>query len=575
MSYTSLYENMTRIFDTIPEYTDVNLEKTIDNLDEHTLWQILFSDYPNENIYDNHTKKYVNYILNNKSIDEYNHNDMLNNTIYYGDNMNIISNSNPSEEPNIVDYDISRYASDEIKAYLFYIDVISEIYNSSYETQFDDNGRMFEDEIQIKCRYYYQNNGVHLFQPNDVKDENTEDIENIENIDKGCFSVTLKIKREGIDGKVVGIIPHTKDKYVTNLFKYFQLDIMHHLTYLYGNDMRVIDRKYFRDVKRFFLLCRLKLMYFIIHSLKLRSIQHNDINYAQIQHDIDGYTRGQVYDIFVNFKQNITDTKNVNKNSYGMEVMNKSNKLIKMNRSISNHTDALARKKKLQRVLKQEYKRSNNINIVAKMILICTLFISGIIIFYKQNSYSKTTLSLTLFVIIGFIYSFLIYSYESIVNVETFENYTNTNPYDIVYEILSEIQRSMSYNANEINKTMILKKMNNEYDKYNKYNVAMNLNVKNANADLEVKSIENKTLQANTEYILHISLLIPFTILIYNLTDNMTLSFASLVIIFGIATFIYYMSIFKRVRTRARQYYWSTISTKNSNYLSPTATTIL
>lgn len=560
MSYTSLYENMTRIFDTIPEYTDVNLEKTIDNLDEHTLWQILFSDYPNENIYDNDTKKYVNYILNNRSIDEYNHNDMLNNTIYYGDNMNIISNSNPSEEPQIVDYDISRYASDEIKAYLFYLDVISEIYNASYETRFDDNGRMFQDEIKIKCRYYYQNNGIHLFEPEDGKDN---------------FHVTLKIKRKGVDGKVVDIIPHTQDKYVTNLFIYFKLDIMQHLTYLYGNDMKVIDIKYFRDVKRFFLLCRLKLMYFIIHSLKLRSIQYNDINYAQIQHDIDGYTRGQVYDIFVNFKQNITDTKKINKNSYGMEVMSKSNKLIKMNRSISNHTDVLARKKRLQRVLKQEYKRSNYINIVAKMILICTLFLSGIIIFYKQNSYSKTTLSLTLFVIIGLIYSFLIYSYESIVNVETFENYTNTNPYDIVYEILSEIQNSMSYNANEINKSMILKKMNNEYDKYNKYDVAMNLNVKNANADLEVKSMENKTLQANTEYILHISLLIPFTILIYNLTNDLTLSFASLIIIFGIATFIYYMSIFKRVRTRARQYYWNTISTKNSNYLSPTATTML
>lgn len=553
MSYSSLYENMTRIFDTIPEYTDKNLEKTIENLDEHTLWQILFSNYPNENIYDDDTEKFVNYILNDNYIDEYNHNDMLNNTIYYDENMNTVDNKNPNTEPTIIDYDISRYASDEIKAYLFYLDVISNIYNSSYETQFDDNGRMFQDEVEIKCRYYYENNSIHLFKDSDH------------------FPVTLKIKREGVEGKVIDIVPHTTGKHVTNLFKYFQLDIMQHLTYLYGNDMKVVDRKYFRDVKRFFSLCRLKLMYFVIHSLKLRSIQYDDINYAQIQHDIDEFTREQVYAVFVNFKQSIMNMENVdaNKNSYGMEIMSKSNKLTKMNNSISNQTDKLARKKKIQRILKQEHKRSDYINIAAKMILVCTLFISGIIIFYKQNSYSKTTLSLSLFVIIALIYAFLMYSYEHIVDVETFENYTNTNPYEIVYEILFEIQNSMSRNANEINKTMVLKKMNNDFDKYSKYDDMMNLNLKNANADLEVKSLENKAIQAKTEYILHISLLIPFVILIYNLTNDMVLSFASLIIIFGIVTFIYYMNIFKRVRTRARQYYWNTISEPNSNRLSP------
>lgn len=570
MSYTSLYENMKRIFDTIPEYTDVNLEKSIDNLDESTLWQILFSDYPNENIYNNDTKKYVNYILNDRSIDEYNHNDMVNNTLYYDDNMNIIYNSDPITEPNIVDYDISRYASDEIKAYLFYIDVISEIYNSSYETQFDDNGRMFQDEIEIKCRYYYEKDRVHLF-----KAEALDYADAADTATKSNFPITLKIKREGVNGKVVDIVPHTEGKYVTNLFKYFQLDIMNHLTYLYGNDMEVIDRKFFRDVKHFFLLCRLKLMYFIIHSLKLRSKQYDDINYGKIQHDINEYMRGQVYDIFVNFKQNISEIQTMKNSSYNMEVMSKSNKLIKLNQSISKHSDVLAMKKKIQKVLKQEYTRSNYINIAAKIILILTLLISGIIVFHKQNSYSKSTLSLTLFAIIGVIYAFLIYSYDIIVNVETFENYTNTNPYDIVDEIVSEIQKSMSRNANEINKSMILKKMNNEYNKYDRYDVAINLNVKNANADLEVKSMENKTLQANTEYILHISLLIPFTLLIYNLTNNMTLSFTLLVIIFGIVTFTYYLNIFKRVRTRASQYYWNDISTQNSNRLSPTTTNIL
>lgn len=559
MSYTNLYENMTRIFNIMPEYADTNLQKDIDELDEHTLMQILFSDFPNETIYDDNTKKYINYILKRTNIEEYNHDDMLNNTVYYGDNMNILSNKNPKSEPTIVDYDISRYASDEINAYLFYLDVVSEIYNSSYETQFDDNGKMFQDEIQIKCRYYSENGKVQLYQEGDY------------------FPVTLKIKRQGIEGNVIDIDPYTEGKYVAGLFKNFQLDIMHHLTYLYGNDMKVIDRKYFRDVKCFFSLCRLKLMYFVIHSLKLQSLQYDDINYAQIQHDIDTFTRGDVYAIFVNFKQSIRDTEydETKRNSYGIEVVSKSNKIIQMNKSISNHTDTLAKKKKLQKILKQENNRSNNVNIAAKLILVLTILTAGIIIFYKQKSYSKLTLSFVLFFIIALIYSFLLYSYEWITDVETFENYTNTNPYSIVNEILLDIQTSMGRHANEINKTIILKKMNNEYDKYDKYNVNMKMNVQNANLDLEVKSLENKAIQANTQYILQISIIIPVTMLIYNLTNDLMMSLLSLLIMFGIATFIYYMNIFQRVRTRSRQYYWTKISSNSADRLSPVATTNL
>lgn len=166
------------------------------------------------------------------------------------------------------------------------------------------------------------------------------------------------------------------------------------------------------------------------------------------------------------------------------------------------------------------------------------------------------------------------YSYEWMVNVETFEN-AQQNPYDIVTEIMLQIHRSMVKHANEINKTMILKKMNNEYDKYDKYDDAMKMNVHNALFDLEVKSMENKTIQSETEYILQISIIIPVTLMIYNLTSDLMTSLLTLLIMFSIVTFIYYMNVYRRVRTRSRQFYWNTLSSKKKDLLSPTANTNL
>lgn len=555
---------MNRILNTTYEQNDNHLKKEgLTHLNEYTLLQILVSDFPNETVFDTNTLKFIKYILNDNGIEEYDHKDMLNNTRYYDENMNTV-NGHPSEDPMIIDYDISRHASEEIKAYLFYLDTISEIYNSAYEARMDDSGKMFEDEIRIKCRYYVDNGKIKLYTKDDY------------------FEIPLSVERFGSESKITSVKLKTTQENVQNIFSVFETDITHHLSYLYGNDMKVIDRKYFQDIQMFFSLCRLKLMYFIIHSMKLKSIEHDNVEYIEIQENINDYINKHVSTIFVNFKDNLKseidselEYNDGNSETYGMDIVNKSNKLKRINTSLKNHNDTLAKKKKLQSILKQEYSQISVVNIISKIVLVCTLFVAGVIIFYKQNSFSKMFLSLTLFGITLVIYFTILYIYDMMPNIETFENSMDAFAYNMVYDIEMDIKRNMWKHVNEINKSLMIKKMKNEYFKYDEYNTMMGMNIKDANLDLEIKSLQNKAIQANSEYIFQISIAIPFSMMMYNITNDILFSMFILIILFSISTFVYYLSIFKRVRTKAGQYYWSSISSENANRLSPSGVIIL
>jgi hypothetical protein len=150
-------------------------------------------------------------------------------------------------------------------------------------------------------------------------------------------------------------------------------------------------------------------------------------------------------------------------------------------------------------------------------------------------------------------------------NKKLLEDY---NVYDITKDIDSQILQSLNRNVNGINNELVLGKMDKEYDQFDRYQKAMKLYVHHADSDTEITSLEKKSIDDGTHYILHLSIIIAITVFIFNQTMDIMTTLITGMIMFIIATSIYYINMFRRVRTRSRNYYWDKIKNKNANNLT-------
>ena len=150
-------------------------------------------------------------------------------------------------------------------------------------------------------------------------------------------------------------------------------------------------------------------------------------------------------------------------------------------------------------------------------------------------------------------------------NKKLLEDY---NVYDITKDIDAQILQSLNRNVNGINNELVLGKLNKEYDQFDRYQKAMKLYVHHADADTEITSLEKKSIDDGTHYILHLSIIIAIVVFIFNQTRSVMTTLIAGMILFIIATSIYYINMFRRVRTRSRNYYWDKIKNKNANNLT-------
>lgn len=307
-----------------------------------------------------------------------------------------IESSIPSINTKIIDYDISSYASNDIKMYLFYIDVIKEIYNNVYDLK-KNNKSIITDSFNIRCRYVYTDNGISLY---------TRD---------NYYTIKMGISRLGINN-TVNDFTITSDIAVSNLFNVFKVDILTHLNYLNGDDIKYSDQNYINDIKTFYQMCRMKLMYSIFHSMQL--ISNN-------KSDMEKILKMSVVPIFINLKEHIviSGENRLNNKSllYSENVLSAKQDITDSRNKIMRSKDALKKYENKINRSKQIVQNTNTINI-ASIVTFVFVFIS-IITILSINTGKENKAFMSFAVLLVVIIVAIFFSKQQ--NIENFESAPN------------------------------------------------------------------------------------------------------------------------------------------------------
>lgn len=142
MEFDNLYDNI-YYYKNISVNTDP-VPYLIDELNENNLMNIINRDIHNiTNDFIKYFLKNINTLYYDSTIEE--------DCVYYNNNFIIINNDkDPTINTKIQDLDISLYANQNIIKYLFYIDIISEIYNSFINLKINKKN---VNVLELRCRY--------------------------------------------------------------------------------------------------------------------------------------------------------------------------------------------------------------------------------------------------------------------------------------------------------------------------------------------------------------------------------------------------------------------------------------
>jgi len=360
-----LYQDILNTYniDQVYSFKDLNY-----NLSEKVLMKMIFSKFITDRQYNTNTSKYISFILRSSALTAVNIDDIKMNTHYYRQNMiktdkRSSEDSAPSLNAKIVDFDMTYFASNDIKNYCFYLDIIIEIYNAVHEIKVNKGSMMF-DELMIKSRYYYDDQFPVLFSESSV----------------GHFNINIKLMRDE-QTKALKDIEFVSEKPTNKILNVFKLDVMKHLQYINKEDVTFANPSYVTDVINFYKLCRLKLMYSIIHSMYLSTLK--DGSNEDMKNKMVDFIREYVLSVFINFKtlSSFDSSTDVNDEVYSSEVISKANKLRKVNESIRRRKDKLKTKNAMNKNTKDAMKKQSYINIAARVMIILVSLISLVLMF--------------------------------------------------------------------------------------------------------------------------------------------------------------------------------------------------
>jgi len=392
----NLYQNILGAYNIIP--SGYAIKYLTPELNEASLMNVIFSKFASDTLYNADNALYIDYIIKSKYVASYDMEYLIANTHYYEDGMSLTdkrdkAKSNPATNADICDFDISSYASAHISSYLFYLDIISEIYGLAYDLK-KAKQSIIANQMTLKCRYYYSADNQLLYTLNNT----------------GYFNITLGITREGINNQVTNVEVLSPQP-VQAIFNKFNEDIKNHLTFLHGNDVMYADAKYLLEVKYFYMTCRLKLMYFIANSLRI--LTSKEITTASSNSIVTAYITQYILPVFINYKTKAllleTDTSSSKKNvEFANTVLDTTNKLKKINDKIAKGRNKLVKNQKTRNALQQYIDKKKIINVLAYVILIFVIIVSIILVTTNIGGNSKATLSaiLTAVVILAYVIVF-------------------------------------------------------------------------------------------------------------------------------------------------------------------------
>ena len=407
-----LYQDILNTYNIDPTYSFDELNY---NLSEKVLMNIIFSKFITDRQYNSDTSKYISFILRSSALTAVNIDDIKLNTHYYRQNMiktdkRSSEDSTPSLNAKIVDFDMTHFATNDIRNYCFYLDIIIEIYNVVHEIKVNKGSLIF-DELMIKSRYYYDDHFPVLFSESSV----------------GHFDLKIVVKRDE-QTKALKDIEFVSEKPTNKILNIFKLDIMKHLEYINKEDITFANPSYVTDVINFYKLCRLKLMYSIVHSMYLSTSK--DSSDEDMKNKMIDFIREYVLSVFINFKtlSSFDSSTDVNDEVYSNDVISKANKLRKVNESIRRRKDKLKTRNVMNKNTKDAMKKQSYINIAARVMIILVSLISLVLMFSEVDNKSKSILSMITIAIaiIGYVILMLISkSINSSTNFERFENSSN------------------------------------------------------------------------------------------------------------------------------------------------------
>lgn len=289
-----------------------------------------------------------------------------------------IKTSIPTVNTNIIDFDISQYASESVKAYLFFLDFIMDMYRSVQEIKGKKESHIL-DTMHIRSRYYYKDGGIRLY------------------IDDDFYNINLKISRQGIENRVSDI-SITSEMPVSNVFSLFKKDVIRHLNYLNGDDVKFADQNYINEMQNFYMTCRLKLMYSISHSVLLMSSVRN----PGVYNAVDNRIRMVITPIFMNFKEHVLSFVDASSKGlvYSNEVLSAKYDIGQSNELISSSKDVMIKHKNSSKFSEGNLRYKKTINAVAILTLVSVLICIMVVIAMDAHKDFKSVIALVVTVIV-------------------------------------------------------------------------------------------------------------------------------------------------------------------------------
>jgi hypothetical protein len=402
----------------VGQYAQGNYPKIVE-LNESNLMHILFSKFAYDKEYISGTHdKYLKYILRDDYIDFYKNLDLVAGTSYFVDGMRRPEMTNPNNDKpyynkEIIDFDISLYATHTIKHYLFYLDTVAGIYNAAYDLKVRGQcckaGITGTNQFVIKCRYHKEGiDGDYVLQ-----------------LSQQYFDLTLTIHRDSSEKQIKDITCMSTEPICT-VFDIFKHDIIRHISYLSGDDIYYTDLNYIRTVEYFYRMCRIKLMYIIAHSMRL--LPYDD-NKRSIHDNIVQYITENILPVLTNLRDNMNivlmmnNTNSLNSKSiaYTRTVLERSSQLADMNKKIAHSKEKLLTYQTILKDFDEDLHTSNNKHILSTILLFSVILATLFVFMLNVNQSVKGNLSLAMTIVV-IVFIIILYIANNNTAIEKFED---------------------------------------------------------------------------------------------------------------------------------------------------------
>lgn len=384
--------------------------------------------------FDNIREKYFNTILNEELIINTFYENINNKIYYYNDDYTL---KETQKNIGLIDIDISYYANNEMKLYMFYLDFLAEYYKNLAEIVNEDDildDNIYSKIFKIKCRIVNSDYGDELYK-NILELSQGDDNEYINlnlsfnknelypNLELIILSKLFNKEKLETDNANIDI------KYIENFIKMFnklnitdELNISNYKGY-YHLLCKSYKYKFYRLILNYYII----ISYFLHIKYKRQSNSYNkedEFKYSEIKEILKVYEH--------TFKEYNIKLDNLISITNSIKIDDKVGEAKKVEESVkyTNEINDINKKIYQQKTLENSKKKLINsntetINKTKHLILICIiiLIITLIVIFFnkKDNIYTLKFISIILFLIISIIFSMIYYIKIYIYNIETFE----------------------------------------------------------------------------------------------------------------------------------------------------------